>query len=91
MAISETEVLWTAGGICGEAQASIFRAELTAVLSVLRIAIPPLSIHVDNAQVVQGFIKGRGWCTNSKSCAADLSRTIWDVYDGAHDLGGRLI
>ena len=81
----EGMVLWTAGGILGEPNACIFRAELTAVLEVLRIAIPPLRIHVDNAQVVQGFREGREWCVSSKSFAADLWRTVWEVYD---DIGG---
>jgi hypothetical protein len=86
VAVSEEgEVLWTAGGILGGQHTCIFRAELTAVLEVLRIAIPPLRIHVDNAQVVQGFRKGREWCVSSKSFAADLWREVWEVYD---DIGG---
>ena len=68
------------GGVLGEPQASIFRAELKAVLEVLRIAVPPLRVHVDNAQVVQGFREGRQWCVSGKSCAADLWREVWDVY-----------
>ena len=79
------EIAWTAGGILGEPNACIFRAELKAVLAVLRVALPPLRIHVDNAQVVQGFQKGRGWCVSSKSFGADVWRTVWDVYD---DKGG---
>ena len=49
---NEGAVLWKMGGVLGEPQASIFRAELKAVLEVLRIAVPPLRIHVDSAQVV---------------------------------------
>ena len=65
-----------------ESQANFFRAELKVVLAVLRIALPPLCVHVDNAQVVQGFTKGSVWCPSSKSCAADLRRSVWDLHDG---------
>ena len=52
------KVLWTAGGVCGEAHASILRAELTAVPETLKIAVAPICIHVDNVTVVRGFRKG---------------------------------
>ena len=81
----EGVVLWSAGGVLGDPQASIFRAELKAVLAVLRIAVPPLRIHVDNAQVVRGFQQGKQWCVNSRSCGADIWREVWEVYD---EIGG---
>ena len=49
------------------------------------MALPPLRIHVDNAQVVQGFRMGRPWCVRSRSYGADLWREVWDKYE---DVGG---
>ena len=86
VALSEDGVVsWRAGGVCHEPQANIFRAELSAVLAVLQMALPPLRIHVDNAQVVQGFRMGRPWCVRSRSYGADLWREVWDKYE---DVGG---
>ena len=72
------QVLWTAGGICGEPHASILRAELRAVLETLKIAVAPLCIHVDNAAVVQGFEEGPAWGCESVRDGADLWRDIWE-------------
>ena len=73
----EGKVLWRMGGICGEPHASILRAELTAVLEVLRIAVPPVKIHVDNQCVVDGFERGVRWCTHSNRDAADIWIQVW--------------
>ncbi len=56
------KVAWRMHGTCTEVYPSILRAELTAVLNVLRIALPPLVVHVDNAEVVWGFAEGPEWC-----------------------------
>ena len=73
------QVLWTAGGVCGEPHASILRAELRAVLEVLKIAVAPLCIHVDNATVVQGFKEGPEWGCSSARDGADLWKEIWEL------------
>ena len=49
------QILWTAGGVCGEPHASIFTAESRAALETLKIAVASLCIHVDNATVAEGF------------------------------------
>ncbi len=72
---------WLMQGICGEPHPSIFRAELVAVREVLRIAVPPLKIYVDNLQVVEGVKKGRAWCTWAGADGADIWREVWDVLD----------
>ncbi len=69
--------LWRLRGVCGEAHATILRAELRAVLETLRVAVPPLTIYVDNATVVDGFDRGEQWCTRAGADAADLWREIW--------------
>ena len=61
----------------GGPNCSSFRAELRALLEVLRVAVPPLKIFVDNKGVVDGVKKGEKWCTASGSTGADLWRKIW--------------
>ena len=53
-------------------QRRIARAELYAVLMVLRLCIPPVRVHTDCALVVRGVEAGRKWCTHSKRPHADL-------------------
>ena len=45
---------------------------------VLRHALPPITIWVDNDSVVRGFRRGRAWCTSSRRPAADLWDKVWD-------------
>ena len=82
----EGKIVWRMGGGCGEPHASILRAELTAVLETLKIAVAPICIHVDNATVVRGFDEGPEWCTTSGRDGADIWRDIWacrgDIGDG---------
>ncbi len=54
------EVLWRLQGIVGEPHPTILRAELTALRETLRMAAPPLTIYVDNKQVVDGLAKREG-------------------------------
>ena len=68
---------WTAKGTVDGPDASSFRAELKALLEVLRVAVPPIRIFVDNKGVVDGVKKGEKWCTHSKSACADLWRKVW--------------
>ncbi len=64
-------------GTCPDIYPSVFRAELTAVLNVLRIALPPLTIHVDNAEVVKGFQQGEEWCVAPERDGGELWREVW--------------
>ena len=48
---------------------------------MLRIALPPLTIHCDNDQVVKGRQKGRAWCTAAATDCADLWREVWHYLD----------
>ncbi len=77
--------LWAMSGTCSEVNASIFRAELKAVMETLRIAVPPLRIHVDNAQVVHGFSEGEEWCVGAGREAADMWRDVWHMMN---EIGG---
>ncbi len=65
-------------GTCTELYPSILRAELTAVLNVLRVAMPPVRIHVDNAEVVRGFAEGPRWCTAAGRDGGELWREVWE-------------
>ncbi len=76
---------WVMKGVCGEPNASVARAELRAVLETLAVAAPPLTIYSDSAFVVNGFAKGRSWCTRSGGEAADLWRLAWHRME---DIGG---
>ncbi len=81
----ELKVAWKMHGTCPDVYPSVFRAELTAVLNVLRIALPPLRIHVDNAEVVSGFQRGEAWCVEPGRDGGELWREVWarmDEMDG---------
>ncbi len=72
------KVAWRMHGVCPDVYPSVFRAELTAVLNVLRIAMPPLVVHVDNAEVVRGFQLGRDWCLAPDRDGGELWREVWE-------------
>ena len=72
-------------GTCPDFFATSLRAELWAVLQVLRHACPPITIWCDTAGVVDGFQKGASWCCNARRPAVDLWHMIWCKVD---DLGG---
>ena len=69
--------IWTMSGTIEEEHSTSYRAELKAVLEVLRIAVPPLTIYCDNLEVVKGRRKGKAWCTAAKKDCADVWRDIW--------------
>ena len=75
----EGRIRWGIYGTCPDCYASSIRAELWGMLSLLRYAVPPLSIGVDNAEVVRGWESGRVFCCNPKREGADLWRGIWDI------------
>ena len=72
---------WTLSGTVAEEHSTSYRAELKALLEVLRIALPPLTIHCDNDQVVQGRLRGKEWCTAATTDCADLGREVWRYLD----------
>ena len=61
-------------------QKKIKRAELYAVLSVLRLAPPPLVIH-NHLALVEAIQRGRHWCVQSRRPHADLWRAVWHYLD----------
>jgi hypothetical protein len=79
------EVIFGAYGTCPDYFPTSLRAELWALLQVLRHAQPPVTIWVDNAGVVDGFGRGRQWCVASCRPAADLWSLVWQKVE---DLGG---
>ena len=60
---------------------SVLRAELYALLMLLRHALPPLRIGIDNSTVVKGLAKGVVWSTCWKRPHADLWRQIWSILE----------
>ena len=73
----DMSVDWAVYGICGELDPSILRAELRAVLEALRMGLPPLTIHTDNAEVVEGFLIGEEMACQAHREGADLWRLVW--------------
>ena len=69
---------WTRRGTLGGVNISSHRAELRALLAALSWATPPVRIHVDNKDVVDGVSNGRDQCVSSKTADADLWRLVWD-------------
>ncbi len=74
----EERVAWRMHGTCPDVYPSVFRAELMAVLNVLRVAMPPLKIHVDNAEVVSGFQRGEEWCLAPERDGCELWKEVWE-------------
>ena len=68
----------------GELVCTVCRSELKAVVEVLRSACPPLTIHIDNQQVVDGWQAGKNWSCASNRDGADLWRHFWTL---ANDIG----
>ncbi len=68
-------------GTCAERYPTSFRAELSAALRILSVAMPPLIVWSDNAEVVKGFQRGRAWCTSAGREGADLWRICWARLD----------
>ncbi len=81
----EGKLLWTLRGTCGEWFPSTVRSELRAVLEALRRAVPPLTLHIDNLEVVHGFERGRAWCMTPNRDGVDLWRQIWEIYGEIKD------
>ena len=69
--------MWGKYGSIGDVYPSALRAELRALLEVLRHTAGGLTIHVDNQEVVDGISRGQGWCCASGREGADLWQNIW--------------
>ena len=68
-------------GPCDCAFPTALRAELRAVIVMLKHALPPLVLHVDCKTVVDGWAKGRAWCVASCRPDADMWMELWDLLD----------
>jgi hypothetical protein len=60
----------------------ILRAEVWALWQLLRKAIPPLMVVIDNLEVVRGLARGRAYCCSAARPHADVWVSLWDVLDG---------
>ena len=72
---------WGKFGACDEPYPTVLRAELRALLEILRHTAGDITVYVDNDQVVQGVQRGRKWCTSSRRDGADLWRSIWTILE----------
>ena len=79
--------LWTRRGTLGGPNVSSFRAELQALLEALKMAVPPVRIHTDNQNVVDGVLRGKLWSTRAKAAGADLWRSVFDKLEELKDQG----
>ena len=71
------DVIYGLHGPCPDPFPTAFRAELRAVCELLFVVTPPITIWVDNKEVLDGISKGKQWCCSSARQAADLWRTFW--------------
>ena len=71
-------------GMCGtldaelDVQRTIKRAELTAFLCVLRKAVGPTLVYVDNKGIVYGLWRGEMRCIGPRSMDGDLWIMVWE-------------
>jgi len=68
-------------GPCPDLFPTSLRAELWAVIQLLHLALPPITIWVDNKGVVDGWARGRVWCCSSARPAADLWLQFWRLVE----------
>ena len=69
--------MWGKFGVCSEPYTTVLRAELHALVEILRVTTGPIVIYVDNLEVVNGISNGQRWCCHPKRDGADLWRSIW--------------
>ena len=70
-----------------EVQRTIKRAELTSFLCLLRKAIGPTVVHVDNKVIIDGLWRGEMKCIGAKAKDADLWILIWKEVHRVHQEG----
>ena len=71
------DVIFGLHGPCADTFPTAFRAELRAVCELLVVVVPPITIWVDNKELLDGVAKGEQWCCSSARAAADLWRIFW--------------
>ena len=79
------DVIFGLYGPCADPFPTAFKAELRAVCELLVVVVPPITIWIDNKEVLDGIAKGKQWCCASARAAADLWRTFWHKLE---DIGG---
>ena len=85
------DVVFGLYGPCPDPFPTAFRAELRAVCELLTVAVPPLTIWIDNQEVLDGWAKGKQWCTASARTAADLWRWFWHKMEDIDSKDIRLV
>ena len=78
---AEGKIIFGLYGPCPGDFPTALRAELRAVVVLLKHALPPLTTHVDCQTVVDGWTKGREWCEASCRPDADLWRELWRLLE----------
>ena len=70
-----------------EVQRAMKRAELTTFLCLLRKAIGPKMVHVDNKGIIDGLWEGEMRCIAPRAKDADLWTLIWEELQRFHQEG----
>ena len=86
VATNGAEPTWERDGTDGEQYPTTLRVELRPFAKMLLCALPPVVIHTDNEQVVDGWSLGKARSCASNRDGADLWRLFWalivDVGEG---------
>ena len=69
--------IWTLYGTLGGPYFDSYVAEMKAILEALRIAVPPITIYTDNAEVLRDAAKGKAWCVSAEVRGAAIWRDMW--------------
>ena len=85
------DVIFGLHGPCPDAFPTAFRAELRAVCELLMMVVPPITVWIDNQELLDGHAKGKEWCCSSARAAADLWRTFWHKLDDIGPQGVALV
>ena len=70
-----------------EVERTIKRAEPTPFLCLLRKAIRPTMVHVDNKGIIDGLWRGEMRCVGPEAKDADLWILIWEALHRVHEEG----
>ena len=73
-----------------EVRRTIKRAELTAFLRLLRRAISPAMVHVDEKGIIDGLWRGEMRCIGPRAKDSDLWILIWEKFHRVHQEGVRV-
>ena len=73
-----------------DVQRTIRRGELTAFLCLLRKAVGPTLLYVDNKGIVYGLWRGEMRCIGPRAKDADLWAMVWEELRRVHQ-GGLLV